>query len=126
MGPTLELLDPSLNNDLAENWKASFSFGTPGRQNFSNTIHEHSLSQNYPNPCTSYTNITFSVETPGFLSIQIHDVFGRHISTLISEYKEKSAYQFTWDTSLLPSGIYFYTMAVDHEFVDTKKMVVVR
>jgi hypothetical protein len=125
MGPTLELSDPSLNNDLAENWKASFAIGTPGQQNFSNTIEEHSLSQNYPNPCQSTTIIPVSIIEPGYLTIQLHDVFGRYISTFLNEYFEKSAYQFSFDTSRLPTGIYFYTMTVDNQLIDTKKMVVI-
>jgi hypothetical protein len=126
LGPTLELIDPSLNNDLAENWTASYGIGTPGRQNFSNTIEKHSLSQNYPNPCGSSTYIPVSMQEPGYLSIQIHDIFGRHISTIVNKHMEKSAYQFSWDTSHLPTGIYLYTMTVDNQRVDTKKMVVLR
>jgi len=125
MGPTLELTDPSLNNDLAENWKASYAIGTPGRQNFSNSIEKHLISQNYPNPCQSSTTIFVSLLDAGFLNIQLHDIFGRHISTFLNEYREKSTYQFSFDTSYLPTGIYFYTMVVDNQLIDTKKMVVI-
>ena len=126
MGPTLELIDPALYNELAENWKASFSLGTPGRQNFSNTIENHSLSQNYPNPSLSVTQISFSMQEPGYLSIQLYDIYGRQISNLINGFKEKSAYHFYYDTSLLPTGIYFYSMIVDNQLIDTKKMVVIQ
>ncbi len=126
LGPTLELIDPGLYNELAENWKASFSFGTPGRQNFSNTIDNHSLSQNYPNPVQSKTRISFSMQEPGYLSIRLYDIYGRQISTLINGFKEKSAYHFYYDTSLLPTGIYFYSMIVNNQLIDTKKMVVVQ
>jgi len=126
LGPTLELLDPSLYNELAENWKASFSLGTPGRQNFSNLIENHSLSQNYPNPSQSKTRISFSMQEPGYLSIQLYDIYGRQISTLINGFKEKSAYHFYYDTSLLPTGIYFYSMIVDNQLIETKKMVVIQ
>jgi len=125
LGPTLELIEPSLNNDLPENWKASIEIGTPGKQNFSNAIEEHSLSQNYPNPCKTATHISFSMQEPGFLSIQVHDVYGRKISTLINDHMEKSTYQLSWDINHLPTGIYFYTMVVDNQLIDTKKMVIV-
>jgi hypothetical protein len=126
LGPTLELINPSLENDFPENWRASHELGTPGRQNFSNTIEEHSLAQNYPNPCQENTNISFNVQEAGFISIQIHDVFGRKISSLINEHQEKSNYQLSLDTSYLPTGIYLYTMFVDHQLIDTKKMVIIR
>jgi hypothetical protein len=126
LGPTLELVNPLLYNELAENWKASFGLGTPGRQNFSNTIEEHSLSQNYPNPSMSTTQISFSVQEPGYLSIELYDIYGRYISTLVNGFKEKSSYKLYYDTSLLPTGIYFYSMTVDNQLIDTKKMVVIQ
>lgn len=125
-GPTLELLDSDLDNRLAENWKASYELGTPGVQNFSNTIEKHSLSQNYPNPSSMNTHFSVSVYEPGFLVIQLRDIFGRNLSTLVSEYKEKSTFDYVLDTSILPAGIYFYTMIIDNRHVDTKKMVVIR
>ena len=126
LGPTLELVNPLLYNELAENWKASFGMGTPGRQNFSNTIENHSLSQNYPNPSMSTTQISFSVQDPGYLSIELYDIYGQYISTLVNGFKEKSTYKFYYDTSLLPTGIYFYSMTLDNQLIDTKKMVVIQ
>ena len=126
LGPTLELINPAMYNELAENWKASFGLGTPGRQNFSNTIENHSISQNYPNPSVSATQISFSINEPGYLSIELYDVYGRYISTLVNGFREKSNYKFYYDTSLLPTGIYFYSMTVDNQLIDTKKMVVIQ
>jgi hypothetical protein len=126
LGPTLELIDPSLENDYPENWRASFELGTPGRQNFSNTIEENILVQNYPNPCQESTYIPFSVQEPGYISIQIHDIYGRKISSFINKYQEKSNYELTLDTSYFPTGIYFYTMYLDNQLIDTKKMIVIR
>jgi hypothetical protein len=125
LGPTLELIDPSLENDYPENWRASFYLGTPGRQNFSNTIEAFSLSQNYPNPCQTTTNIGLSMPESGYLSIQVYDIYGRKVSTLINDHKEQSTYTLSLDTSYFPTGIYFYTMVVDNQIIDTKKMMVI-
>lgn len=125
LGPTLELVDVSLDNEFAENWRPSYGIGTPGKQNFSNSIDVHSISQNYPNPCGGFTNIEVAMETPGLLQIRIHDVFGRYIATIVNEYKEKARYQFILDSNQMPTGLYLYTMVVDNRVVDTKKMVVI-
>jgi hypothetical protein len=126
LGPTLELVNPQVYNELAENWKTSFGLGTPGRQNFSNTIENHTLSQNYPNPSVSATQISFSVKESAYLSIELCDVFGRYISTLVNGFRERSTYTLYYDTSLLPTGIYFYSMTLDNQLIDTKKMVVIQ
>ncbi len=125
-GPTLELLNPSLDNNLAENWKASYELGTPGRQNFANTIQEHSLAQNYPNPTSSFTRIPFSIVKPGLVSIKVFDIFGREISTLVNAFKEVSSYEVEWDTISLPQGVYLYVMSVDHREVECRKIVIYR
>jgi hypothetical protein len=114
-----------LDNDFPEHWRASYGLGTPGKQNFSNTIEEYNLSQNYPNPCQTTTSIDLSMQEAGYLTIQVHDVFGRKISTLINDHKEKSTYNLSLDTSYLPTGIYFYTMVVDNQIIATKKMMVI-
>jgi len=125
-GPTLELLDPSLNNDFADSWVASYDTGTPGRQNFSNTIENHSLAQNYPNPCNSKTRIPFSIVSPGFVNIKVYDIFGREITSLLNAYKEVATYEVEWDTANLPTGVYLCAMWVDHQPVGSKKIIINR
>jgi len=125
-GPTLELLDPGLNNDLSESWVASYDTGTPGRQNFSNTIEQHNLEQNYPNPCSSRTNIAFTLNEPGPVKIELYDIFGHRISTLLNDYREAAKYEVELETANLSNGIYLYSMQVDNMLVGVKKMVVIR
>jgi hypothetical protein len=125
-GPTLELLDPGLNNDLPESWVASSGLGTPGRQNFSNTIEKHSLAQNYPNPCHSTTNIPFTLNEAGPVKIELYDIFGHKISTLLNDYREAAKYEVKLETANLPNGIYLYSMWVNNNMVGVKKMVIIK
>ena len=68
-GPTLELIDPFSDNNLAENWQASEGYGTPGSINSNNLLIENPISQpnklnifnNYPNPFNPSTTISFFI-----------------------------------------------------------------
>lgn len=125
-GASLELTDPDADNDLAENWKASYQHGTPGRQNFSNMLEGYELAQNFPNPFSHLTTISFSMGQPGHVLINLYNLFGKKIITLVNGYMEVSSYFISWDAGTLPGGIYLYTMAVDGQVVGTRKMVIVR
>ncbi|MFH1194402.1 MAG: right-handed parallel beta-helix repeat-containing protein [bacterium] len=76
------------------------------------------LFQNYPNPFNPTTTIKYSiaaVETPYMASLQhvtleIFDVLGREVATLVDEYLPAGSYEREWNASELPSGIYFCRM----------------
>ncbi|MFH1196302.1 MAG: BACON domain-containing carbohydrate-binding protein [bacterium] len=88
------------------------------------------LYQNYPNPFNPTTKIKFtiaSVETPYMASLQhvtleIYDVLGREVATLVDEVKPAGYYEVTFDAKSLPSGIYFYNLTAG-SFSQTKKLI---
>ena len=125
-GPTLELIEPVLDNQIPENWTASAGNGTPGQQNQINTIKENLLGQNYPNPYSSGTIIPYNILTPGFVVIKMFDGLGRIVNTLVSENQEVALYKLRLDAGELNTGVYYYTMAVDNAFVDTKRMIILK
>jgi len=51
---------------------------------------------------------------------------GQIISTLVTEQQETGFYEVDFDASELNTGVYYYTMAIDNEFVNTKRMVVMK
>ncbi|MEO6694016.1 MAG: T9SS type A sorting domain-containing protein [Ignavibacteria bacterium] len=84
------------------------------------------LSQNYPNPFNPSTKINFSIPVDGKVSLQIYDVSGRLISTLINnEFKSASYYTVDFNASDFSSGTYFYTIKAGNNF-ETKKMILVK
>jgi hypothetical protein len=125
-GPTLELISPKMDNDLPKSWAVSYENGTPGMQNFSNAIERNILQQNFPNPAGNITIIPYSIKTPGFVVIRVYDIFGQEIDTLVSEQKENSNYEVSWNTGNLSGGMYVYTLTVDNKFADAKKMIITR
>jgi len=84
-----------------------------------------SLSQNYPNPFNPTTIINYSVPKPTHVKIIIYDVLGSEIATLVNERKQPGEYKVTWNAEGMSSGIYVYRL-IAGEFIETKKMVVIR
>jgi cyanophycinase len=83
------------------------------------------LFQNYPNPFNSKTNISFQVPATSPVQINIYDVLGREIYTLINEIMTTGRYNLSYDASALPSGIYFYRLLTNNgSFI--KKMILLK
>jgi hypothetical protein len=89
-----------------------------------------SLSQNFPNPVNTKTNIRFTVPKVCHVSINIYDIVGRTVKSLVDEEKEPGSHEISWNRtdntgSKLASGIYFIVMDAK-SFRITQKIVVVR
>lgn len=85
----------------------------------------YKLDQNYPNPFNPTTNIRFSIPKSGYVEIKIYDILGKEIATLINDPYLAGEYIVGFNASSLSSGIYFYRITVN-DFVDTKKMTVIK
>jgi hypothetical protein len=79
------------------------------------------LAQNYPNPFNPVTTIRFELREAGMTKLEIFDITGRHVRTLVNNQMEAGAYNLKFDASALSSGIYFYRMT-SGSFTDIKKM----
>jgi hypothetical protein len=109
--------------------------GTPGL--FANTIYigvkkignevpkVFSLHQNYPNPFNPVTVISFDVPKNSNVSVNVYDINGKFVGTVINEDLKAGSYQYAYDASKLASGVYFYKLTAG-SFVDTKKMILVK
>ncbi|MFH1529087.1 MAG: two-component regulator propeller domain-containing protein [Bacteroidota bacterium] len=70
----------------------------------------YSLSQNYPNPFNPNTIIKFQVPSSKFVKLQIHDLLGREVQTLVNAPMSAGEHEVTFNGSNLPSGVYIITM----------------
>ena len=73
------------------------------------------LRQNQPNPFTYFTTIRYEVPTAGSVTLEIHDVTGRLVRTLVDGPQTPGPHTTVWDGSdevdrKLASGIYFYRL----------------
>jgi hypothetical protein len=84
-----------------------------------------SLSQNYPNPFNPTTTIDYEVPDRVLVNLQVFDVLGREVSTLVREMREAGTHSVTWDAASQPSGVFFYRLQAGG-FVGTRKLVLMR
>ncbi len=88
---------------------------------------EYKLNQNYPNPFNPTTKINYELKNTDFVSLKIYDLLGREIAELVNETKDAGRYTVDFNASkyMMASGIYFYRIKAG-EFVDTKRMVLIK
>ncbi|MBS1492918.1 MAG: T9SS type A sorting domain-containing protein [Bacteroidetes bacterium] len=88
-------------------------------------VNSFNLYQNYPNPFNPVTTIKFQIPENTFASLKIYDVAGKEIGTLVNENLSRGDYQYLWNASDYPSGIYFYRLETPN-YTQTKKMILVK
>jgi len=93
-----------------------------------NIPYKFSLSQNYPNPFNPTSNLEFGISNPGFVSLKVYDVLGNEVAVIVNERKNAGTYNYQFSTVnyQLSSGIYFYSLYVDGELIDTKRMILLK
>ena len=93
-----------------------------------NLPYEFRLYQNYPNPFNPVSNIKFDipVQTSCWdVSLIIYDILGNEIAVLVNSYLTPGTYEYSWDASYFPSGVYFYKLSAG-EFNAVNKMVLIK
>jgi len=80
-----------------------------------------SLDQNYPNPFNATTNISFSLADAGNVSLNVYDIAGRLVVTLVDGQMDAGQHVVVWDASSVSSGVYFYKLATA-DYTATKSM----
>jgi len=83
------------------------------------------LFQNYPNPFNPNTTINYHIAELSYVSLNVYDVLGNKITTLVNEDKLAGSYEIEFDGSNLASGIYIYKLQAG-SFVETMKMILLR
>jgi hypothetical protein len=79
----------------------------------------------YPNPFNSVTTFSYRLTANSFVSLEVFDIIGRIVETLVSAHQGVGKYKVQWNASGMPSGIYFYQLRVGGN-VQTKKMLIMR
>jgi hypothetical protein len=83
------------------------------------------LAQNYPNPFNPATTITYQLPTFSDVKLEVFDVLGRKVASLVNATQPAGTYSVNFNASHLASGIYFYRLQAG-SFVETKKMMLVK
>ncbi|MGA2623323.1 MAG: LamG-like jellyroll fold domain-containing protein [Bacteroidota bacterium] len=83
------------------------------------------LDQNYPNPFNPSTRIDYGLPERGYVKLQIYDILGREIVTLVDGFQDAGFKSVRWSPGEFPSGIYFCRLWTP-SFQQTRKLVVLR
>jgi hypothetical protein len=88
------------------------------------------LKQNYPNPFNNSTRIDFELPHNSNVELEIIDLNGRVVKTLISEKRDAGAHSVTWNGKNefgadVPTGVYIYRIHSD-DFTAAKKLLLVK
>ncbi len=101
-----------------------------GKQKYSATVAVvingatgYRLGQNFPNPATGETTISYSLPERAEVTIGLYDVHGRLVQLLVNRTQQPGTYNFTLPVSNLPKGQYLYRMQAG-KFSAVKKLVV--
>ena len=91
---------------------------------------QFSLSQNYPNPFNPITNFQFTLPKSVHVKIDIFNIVGQKVKTLMDQDMKPGVYQVDWDGkdergNSVSTGVYFYKVQAG-DFSDMKKMVLLK
>lgn len=94
----------------------------------SGVLESYSLSQNYPNPFNPVTNLEFGISITGFVQLKVYDILGNEVAVLVNEKKNAGRYnyQLSADDYRLSSGTYFYSLLVNGNLINTRKMILLK
>ena len=135
-GASIELIEPSLDNTLGENWRASGIGGTPGRPNTGlediglQPVLQIAGFECFPNPFRDFTTIQFSVSEEADYRLEVLDINGQVMNILAHKYLVPGSYSVDWfgnnqSGTGLSKGIYIVRLSSDKE-IQTIKVIMLK
>ncbi|WP_337864422.1 T9SS type A sorting domain-containing protein [Ignavibacterium sp.] len=103
-----------------------FHFSDVVEINFLSNLEQY-LGQNYPNPTNSRTAIQWITPINSYVKVNVYDVLGRNVMTLVDKICEAGRYenQIDFNSIDLPSGIYFYELRIGSSST-SKKLILLK
>jgi len=83
------------------------------------------LGQNYPNPFNPITTIEFQIPGSRFVSLNIYNIRGQKVATLVNKKQGPGKHKITFDARGLASGVYIYKLEAG-KFTAVRKMILMR
>jgi hypothetical protein len=108
-----------------EEYESNFATMTYTPPAATNPVSSYVLYQNYPNPFNPNTTIRFELPEDGVVTIEVFDILGQKVKTILNEFKRADRYEVTFGSTGLASGIYIYQLRVN-DYITSKKMVILK
>jgi len=91
---------------------------------------QFSLKENYPNPFNPATNISFTIPEDVDVLLEIYNIAGEKLQTLVNENRPAGIYTVTWTGTndkgeIVPSGMYIYRLKAGN-YINSKSMIFVK
>jgi hypothetical protein len=83
------------------------------------------LERPFPNPFNPSTTILFSIPKESYVSLQVFDLLGRSVATLVDGVKSAGVHKVTFTGNNLTSGVYIIRLLAGH-FLQTQKVTLAR
>ncbi len=83
------------------------------------------VDQNVPNPFNPSTTISFNLANAGDVTIDVFNVAGQKVDTLVDGFMDAGSHSVVWNASAFSAGVYFYTVR-SGGFSKTIKMTLVK
>lgn len=83
------------------------------------------LDQNYPNPFNPSTNITYNLPVSGEVTLDVFNIQGQRVATLVSGFKNAGSHLVRFDATNLASGVYTYRLVTERS-VQVRKMLLIK
>lgn len=105
--------------------KSSYSNELPKRSQETEIPLAYQLEQNYPNPFNPSTTIRYSIPTDQKVLIEVFNILGQKVATLVNDFKYAGNYQIDFNAGHLASGLYIYRINTT-SYTETKKMLLLK
>jgi hypothetical protein len=86
---------------------------------------EYRLYQNFPNPFNPATIINYKITQKGYVTLNVYNLVGQMVATLVSEYQEPGTYTKRFEAADLTAGVYLYKLQVNN-FSSVKRMTLIK
>jgi hypothetical protein len=83
------------------------------------------LEQNHPNPFNPSTFINYTLPADGEVTLEIYNMKGQLIKTIVNEFKNAGHYTIEWNAAEFGSGIYFYKLS-SGELTEVRKCLMIK
>ncbi len=107
-----------------------YSTSTGGIMNSSTSSYttpaEFKLHQNYPNPFNPNTIINYELQSRNQVTLKVYDISGKMVTILADEVKNAGKYEVEFSAAFFSSGVYFYSLFIDGNIFETRRMVLLK